>query len=151
MTESAPKGAFSAGRPRTPRKFIIGGAIIVLVVAYLIFSNVGGSSVYYLTVAELKAQGAGAFNRKVRVAGTVAGDTIQWDEQNLLLRFDIVDESGRLPVIYHGARPDMFRDGAEAVVEGKLNAQGVFEAQTLLLKCPSKYQEAATARASSSQ
>ena len=138
-----------AGRRGSQTKFIIGGVIIVAVVAYLIFSSIGGSTAYYLTLAELKAQGADAFGKKVRVTGIVDGDTIEWDERSLNLRFDIADESGRLAVAYYGVRPDMFQAEAEVVVEGSLTEGGLFEASNLLLKCPSKYEESATSQASS--
>jgi cytochrome c-type biogenesis protein CcmE len=126
-------------------KFIFGGAIIVLAVGYLIVSSIGGSTAYYLTVEEVRA--AGPSERTVRVAGNVIGETIKWSAQELMLRFDIADASGSLAVIYHGPRPDMLQDGAEAVVEGKYIEGGSFEADSLLLKCPSKYEEAATATA----
>ncbi len=126
-------------------KFIIGGAIIALAVGYLIVSSIGGSTTYYLTVEEVKAKGPS--ERTVRVAGTVMGDTIEWSAQELMLRFKIADASGSLAVIYNGPRPDMLRDGAEAIVEGKYVGGGSFEASNLLLKCPSKYEEAATATA----
>lgn len=132
---------------KVPGRFIVGGAIIVLAVAYLIFSSIGGSEAYYLTVEEVKARGPSA--RDVRVAGIVLGDTIKWDSQEWLLQFKMADDSGTLAVIYHGARPDMIRDGAEAVVEGKYAEADFFEANNLLLKCPSKYEEEATATAES--
>jgi len=126
-------------------KFLIGGVIIAAAVGYLIVSSIGGSTAYYLTVEEVKAKGPS--ERTVRVAGTVVGDSIEWNAQELLLKFSIADDSGSLAVIYHGPRPDMLRDGAEAVVEGRYTAEGLFEASNLLLKCPSKYEEAATATA----
>jgi cytochrome c-type biogenesis protein CcmE len=121
-------------------KFLIGGLVIVVVVGYLIFSAARGSAAYYLTVSELKEQGSST--RNVRVAGNVVGESIVWEPRDLHLGFDMVDESGRLSVVYSGARPDMFRDQAEVVVEGKMGPDGVFEARTMLLKCPSKYEEA---------
>ncbi len=133
---------------RARSKFVIGGAIIALTVGYLIVSSIGGSTAYYLTVGEVKAQGPS--ERIVRVAGTVVGDSIEWNAQELLLRFKIADDSGSLAVTYNGPRPDMLRDGAEAIVEGKYVGGGSFEASNLLLKCPSKYEEAATATAESS-
>jgi cytochrome c-type biogenesis protein CcmE len=126
-------------------KFIFGGAIIVVAVGYLIVSSIGGSTAYYLTVGEVKAQGPS--ERPVRVAGTVVGESIEWNAQKLLLKFNIADDSGSLAVTYNGPRPDMLRDGAEAIVEGKHVGGGSFEANNLLLKCPSKYEEAATATA----
>jgi cytochrome c-type biogenesis protein CcmE len=121
-------------------KFLIGGIIVALVVGYLIFTAASGSAAYYLTIDEIQRQGPSA--RNVRVAGNVVGESIAWEPRDLRLEFDMVDESGRLPVVYSGARPDMFRDEAEVVVEGKLTSAGVFEARTMLLKCPSKYEEA---------
>jgi cytochrome c-type biogenesis protein CcmE len=129
------------------RKFLIGGLVIVAVVVYLVASSIGGSTAYYLTVEELKAQGPSLRERNVRVAGVVDGASIQYDARNLLLTFDLVDASGRLPVVYKGVQPDMFQGGAEAVVEGRYRSDGTFEATNLLLKCPSKYEEAATAEA----
>lgn len=128
-------------------KFFMGGALIVAAVSYLIVSSIGGSTAYYLTVGEVMAQGPS--ERIVRVAGTVVGDSIEWNPQKMLLRFKIADDSGSLAVTYNGPRPDMLRDGAEAIVEGKYVGEGSFEASNLLLKCPSKYEEAATATAES--
>jgi len=120
-------------------KFLVGGAIILVVIGWLIFSNVQGSTAYYLTVEEVMGQGPS--DRMVRVSGLVVGETIDWDPQQMTLRFEIADEGESLPVIFKGVRPDMFQDGAQAVVEGKYTTKGVFEATSLLLKCPSKYLE----------
>jgi cytochrome c-type biogenesis protein CcmE len=121
-------------------KFLIGGLIVVLVIGYLIVSAARGSAAYYLTVQELHQEGTSP--RNVRVAGYVVGESIVWEPREQRLTFDITDTSGRLSVVYSGARPDMFRDEAEVVVEGKLGPEGVFEARTMMLKCPSKYEEA---------
>ena len=126
-------------------KFIFGGAIIVLAVGYLIVSSIGGSTAYYLTVEEVKDKGPS--EQTVRVAGTVMAETIEWSAEELKLRFKIADDSGNLAVIYNGPRPDMLRDGSEAVVEGRYIEGESFEASNLLLKCPSKYEGAATVTA----
>jgi cytochrome c-type biogenesis protein CcmE len=120
-------------------KFIIGGAIIFLVLGWLIFSNIQGSTTSYLTVEDLIALGPS--DRMVRVSGLAASGTIDWDPEQMILRFEIADEGGSVPVLYEGIRPDMLQDEAQVVVEGKYSANGVFEASNLLLKCPSKYAE----------
>jgi cytochrome c-type biogenesis protein CcmE len=58
------------------------------------------------------------------------------------LRFTIVDLEGdeNLPVVYQGVVPDTFRVGNEVVIEGQLNSDGIFQADTLMPKCPSKYE-----------
>ena len=126
-------------------KFIFGGAIIVLAVGYLIVSSIGSSTAYYLTVEEVRANGPS--EQTVRVAGNVVGDTIDWNAKDLMLRFNIADASGTLAVIYSGPRPDMLQDEAEAIVEGRYIEGESFEASNLLLKCPSKYEGAATVTA----
>ncbi len=135
----------SASQPRARKgargntKFIIGGVIVALVILWLIWSNIGSSSTPYLTVRELTAEGAS--NRLVRGTGFVVDGSIDWDPQAMVLRFEIADESGSLPILYKGPRPDLLEDGAQAVVEGKYTGEGVFEASSVLLKCPSKYTE----------
>lgn len=128
-------------RPTTRKtKLLVGGLIALGAVSYLILSAMRGSAAFYLTVEELRKEGPS--ERTVRVAGAIVEESILWRVRDLVLEFDISDQSGRLPVVYHGSRPDMFRDGAEVVAEGQYTVRGIFEAETLLLKCPSKYEEA---------
>ncbi len=124
-------------------KLVAGIILVIGVLLYFVLSNLGGSSVYYITVGELKAMGPSAYEKTVRVAGRVVEGSIHWDPQTLTLAFEIADESGKLPVVYHGPRPDLLQDGAEAVVEGRYTPEGVFKVNPkgLLLKCPSKYLE----------
>ena len=128
-------------RGRKQLKLLVGSALVLLVIGYLIMATAWGSAAYYLTVAELLAQQP--VGRNVRVAGNIVAGSIQWDERELRLSFDVADATGTLPVVYVGPRPDMFRDDAEVVVEGKYEAGAAFQASTLMLKCPSKYEEAA--------
>jgi cytochrome c-type biogenesis protein CcmE len=129
-----------------PRKwrFLVAAAVIVVVLAYLVLSGTQGSTVYALTIQELKGRGSAIYGRGVRVGGIVDGNSIIYDTSQVLLQFQLVDGQDTLPVTYRGARPDMFRDGAQALVEGKYGPSGTFEATKLLLKCPSKYEAAAT-------
>ncbi len=144
QTEALPRQARNKAKQT---KFLVGGLVVVLVMIYLVFSSLSGATQYYLTVAELKAQGPS--NRIVRVNGIVDGDSIQYDPRTLTLQFDLVDDSGRLSVMHHDVMPDMLGDGADAVVEGKYRDDSVLEVNPngLLLKCPSKYEEAATSTA----
>ena len=121
---------------RINRKILIGGALVLLAVIYLVITAMRSSTEYYLTIEELHARGPSP--RQVRVAGNVVGDSIVWSPRDLRLEFQVTDASGTLSILYHGARPDMFRDGAQVVLEGRYTEQGVFEADSMLLKCPSK-------------
>ncbi len=148
MTDSIPvTGTKRRGRSANKQtKFIVGGFIVVLVIGYLIFTSIQGSTAPYLTVTELQSRGSSIYEQNVRLTGVIQSESIDWNVQDLILKFEIADENGRLSVVYKGLRPDMFQDGAQAVVEGRYTEGGTFEAHNLMLKCPSKYEEAATAQ-----
>ena len=94
-------------------KFVVGGLIVVLVIGYLTFTSIQGSTAPYLTVTELQSRGSSVYERNVRVTGVIQGESIDWDAQDLILKFEIADEGGRLPVVYKG-----LRDGAVALGGG---------------------------------
>jgi cytochrome c-type biogenesis protein CcmE len=122
-------------------KFVIGGVVVVAVIVVLIAVSFSDSTSDYLTVAEVKAMGPDQ-PRDSRVAGAIVSDTVEWETSELHLTFQIEDGTGMLPISYHGPQPDMLVDAVEAVVVGKYDpAAGVFEAEELLMKCPSKYEE----------
>lgn len=148
-------------------KFIVGGLLIVAAVIYLIVSSTQASAQYFLTVDELYAKGAEVQDRELRISGAVIGDSIQYDPQTLTLRFtvaaipgdnDEIEAQGglaevlyqavndpnrkRLDVVYNGVKPDLLRNEAQAIMTGHMGADGVFVANELLLKCPTKYEEA---------
>lgn len=155
-------------------KFVIGGFLILGAVVFLIWSSTAATSEYFLTVDELNAKGADVIDRNLRVSGAVIGDTIQYDPQTLTLSFEVAhvpgdqavlkDEGGlaqalhqavidptrsRIKIVYIGPKPDLLRHEAQAIVTGKLGEDGVFHADELLLKCPTKYEEAVPEQAAS--
>lgn len=148
-------------------KFIIGGVLIAAAIVYLIVSSTLSNSQYYVTVEELLARQTELTGRQVRVSGVVLGDTIQYDPQALVMTFTIanipggqkeIEELGgmaavlhaaaydgslpRLQVVYHGVKPDLLTNEAQAILTGALDADGIFQAEELLLKCPTRYEEA---------
>ncbi len=122
-------------------KFLIGGAVVVVVIGVLIATSFSGSTSDYLTVAEVRALGPEQ-TRNARVAGEIVPDSVQWNTREVHLTFEIADETGQLAISYYGPQPDMLVDAVEAVAIGKYDpANQVFEAEELLMKCPSKYEE----------
>jgi cytochrome c-type biogenesis protein CcmE len=47
-----------------------------------------------------------------------------------------------MQAVYMGPKPDLLRDEAQAIMTGHVGDDGVFYADELLLKCPTKYEEA---------
>jgi len=133
-------------QPRTRRKrrlpisFVLGGLAILGAVIYLVIANTQANAVYYMTVSELKSCAICA-TQSVRVAGVVENSVVN-DDAHQQMRFTIADGSQTLQVVYSGIVPDIFRPGITVVVEGLYTGHGPFQAQTLLAKCPSKFQSA---------
>ncbi len=128
-------------RKRLPLSFIIAGLAILGAVAYLVYANTQANAVYYLTVSELKnCTSAFCTTQSVRVAGIVQAGSIVRDDQKQTVSFVMTDSGKSLPVVYSGIVPDIFQPGITVVVEGHYTGHGPFQAQTLLTKCPSKFQ-----------
>lgn len=109
-------------------------AVVAACVGYLIYSASGGASEYYLTVSELRSHpNAGT----VRVAGVVQDDVRK--SGGFHVTFTEKDSTASMPVDYTGTLPDIFKPGITVVAEGTLGQDGVFHAQTLLAKCPSRF------------
>ena len=143
MTELATQAQSQVGSKAANKrvKFIIGGAVIALAIVYLIFTTTQSTASYFLTVEELYEKGSTIYDRNVRVSGMVVGDSVDFDSRDLILRFEIIGESGEtLPVYFNGPKPDQMRQDAEAIIQGKFDGNE-FTAQELLLKCPSRYEE----------
>ncbi|MCA9871262.1 MAG: cytochrome c maturation protein CcmE [Anaerolineae bacterium] len=126
---------------RKNTKFIFGAAILFVAIGFLVYNAVGRAGAYYLTVPELKSESAEHIGKNVRVSGVVLDNTVDYNAADLILQFKIGDENSQLPIYFNGPKPDNFNRAAEAIVEGKYGEDGVLYAHTLLLKCPSRYEE----------
>lgn len=123
-------------------KFLIGGLLILGAIAYVTISSFQTNAIYYLTLKEMYAQKSSIVNQPVRINAPLDKTSIQFDDKTLTLKFDMKDGDLVLPVVYKGVKPDTFEQGESVVAEGKLGADGVFQASTILVKCPSKYESA---------
>ena len=124
-------------------KFLIAGGLIVAGICYLMFSGINDSMVYYYTVTEVKSESARVAGKGIRVSGHVQPGSIDKETDGTSVEFLVFEQatSESIPVVYKGLIPDTFKDNAEVVVEGYYDSgAGVFHANTLLAKCPSKYE-----------
>jgi len=139
-------------KPKSNRlKFIIGGVILIAALAYLVVNAMSGNTQLYKTVDEFYADQARLVGRDLRVAGWVDGESIQYtqvDALNSRLEFDIVDDLSNPGqalhiVVFNEPKPDLLQHEAQALVEGRADSNGVFEANPggLMLKCPTRYEE----------
>lgn len=123
-------------------KFIIAIVGVAVVVAFWIFWVSANPSsdqamVQFLSIHELlEDTDAG----RIRMGGLVKEGSINISQTNIQeVMFQLQEGDTSLPVRYKGTRPDLFKDGAEVIVEG-VYADSIFEADVLQTKCASRYE-----------
>jgi cytochrome c-type biogenesis protein CcmE len=121
------------------------GILVVAILGTLAWLAVGGineTKTYYKTIAELNQMGEQAKEKRLRVGGDIADHSIVREGANVI--FTMKQEDRMLKVVYNGIDPlpDTFRDGAQALADGKLGEDGVFHATKIQAKCASKYEAA---------
>jgi cytochrome c-type biogenesis protein CcmE len=132
-------------KPRT--KFLIGGAVVLGVAAYLAVTSIKETGVGYYTPSELSAklQADSSFrNVGVKVGARVVPGTVTADPGGKRYAFQVTDGAHTFPVVYRGIAPDTFTDSVDVVVGGRMGADGTFQATELLAKCASRYENAPT-------
>jgi cytochrome c-type biogenesis protein CcmE len=121
------------------------GVLIVIILGALGWLAVGGISdtkTYYKTISELNQMVDQAKEKRLRVGGDVAADSIV--RNGSAVEFTMAQDKLRLKVVYEGVDPlpDTFKPGAQALADGRLGADGVFHAKKIQAKCASKYEAA---------
>ncbi len=157
----------SIAKKKSNRKFIVGGILILAAVVYLIVSSTAAGAQYFFTVGEVVERADELIGTPLRISGAVLGESIDYESDSLTLRFLIVDmpadnelvndEGGlaaalhaavidesrtRMQVEYIGVQPDLLKHEAQAILSGEIGEDGVFYANELLLRCPTRYEEA---------
>lgn len=160
-----------AARSSGQMKFLVGGALIIAAIVYLVVSTLQSTAQYFYTVDEVRSKGASIVGRNLRVSGAVLGDSIQYDSATLTISFQMANITNdtneierlgglaevlhqavadptiaQMKVIYVGPKPDLLKHEAQAIVTGRVGDDGVFYADELLLKCPTRYEEAVPAQ-----
>jgi len=163
VTDRSLAGPTGGGRS----KFLIGGLLVIGAIAYLIVTTMQTTAQYFYTVDEIKARGSSIVGQNLRASGAVLGDTITYDPATLTITFEMAHVTAdnreleaqgglaaalhkaasnpnaqRIKVVYVGPKPDLLQNEAQAIVTGRLGEDGVFYADELLLKCPTRYDEA---------
>lgn len=118
-------------------KFLAGGAVIAVALAYMIYAGVTQSAVYFITPSELRA--APVAGKAYRLGGMVERGSVRWNPASLGLAFTLSDGRASVPVRHRGTPPDLFGEGRGAVVEGTWSPDGYFKASLILAKHSENY------------
>ena len=125
---------------KTYAKFAVLVVVILGALTWLAASGINETKTYYKTVEELADMGPRALQERVRVGGDVQAGSIVRDGKEV--RFVMTQGATLLTVVYTGRDPlpDTFRDGSQALADGRMRTDGTFEANKIQAKCASKYE-----------
>ena len=133
----------------TPRRPLLGGCgrlllvgiVLALAVAYLVYAAFPGSTSYYFTVDELAAFDGEVEGRSFRVKGALIPESFAREEGGTMATFALTSGGEHLPATYDGVVPDLFFNShSEIILHGRYAGHGAFQAHTISVLCPTKYQ-----------
>jgi cytochrome c-type biogenesis protein CcmE len=125
---------------KTYAKFTVLVVAILGVLALLATSGINETKTYYKEISELNKMGPSAEGKRLRVGGNVEPGSITRMGRDV--SFVLTQNNLKLKVLYSGMDPlpDTFKDGAQALADGRLRSDGVFQASRVQAKCASKYE-----------
>ncbi len=137
----------------------VGALVVAALLSWYGYTNLaeGGTFTYYQTLREFRAAGLPSPDQGLRIHGYVSTGSIERNLDARQVRFSVQNDpphaaakdapntqDARLSVVYQSLEtPDLFKDGAEVVVEGHVVGQDgktIFMADNVMAKCPSKFQ-----------
>lgn len=110
-----------------------------------VFSALQENLMYYVTPTELLAKKSDEQSQFCRLGGVVEKESLKRDAQTLIVHFVVTDYENRVPVIYKGITPDLFKEGQGVVAEGHWE-KGLFIANKILAKHDENYSPPALKR-----
>ncbi len=120
-------------------KFTVAGIALAAAVGLLAWSGIREGWVYYMQVDKF-VEDESYHSQRVRLHGMVDSENLQVDRGLLTANFNLQGEQHQVRVNFNGVIPDLFKADQDVVVEGKLDDAEIFQADTLMTKCASKYE-----------
>lgn len=119
---------------------IIAGLIISIAIGFTLWAFTSSMTPYVDIATALRSTGP------VQVRGKILHQTVRWDPQMKALTFILQDPHNQtIEVVYKGAKPESFDTAPETAVTGTVqhlsNGQTVFVSTSMVVKCPSKYDD----------
>jgi len=134
-------------KPRHKRFAMIGGGLAALAVAAaFVLAAFQENLVFFFTPSQVAANEVPQ-GRAFRVGGMVTPGSVKRQSDGVTVQFVVTDTAKNITVVYRGLLPDLFREGKGVVTQGKLGADGVFEASEVLAKHDENYMPPAAADA----
>jgi cytochrome c-type biogenesis protein CcmE len=124
-------------RKQSPARLVVALSVAACLAIFLLYTSIAGGGTESLRPSQVKGRTA-----TVQLFGVVLAP-VRGDAHAGGLRFRLRDVDGKaaVPVLYRGSVPDLFKVGRDVYLKGRLE-NGVFvgDRNSLVTKCPSKYQ-----------
>jgi cytochrome c-type biogenesis protein CcmE len=144
MNEAKSQPPVAAGNRRAGWRVLLAVGVSVAAGLGLFWASRGAGAEYYKHVDEARQSGEQLLGKRVRVHGSVVPGSIVHQAGTLDYRFTLESKAPRAPatlaVRFHGITPDLFKEGAEVIAAGVLEADGTLKSERIETKCPSKYE-----------
>lgn len=106
--------------------------------AFLVLRAFQDNLVFFFSPTQVAAKEAPT-DRTFRIGGLVEEGTLRRENDGLTVRFTVTDTAASIPVVFKGILPDLFKEGRGCVAQGKIDANGVFQADEVLAKHDENY------------
>lgn len=126
--------------------FICAALAAIGLATYLVLGAFRENLVFFFSPTQVAAKEA-PLNKTFRIGGLVGEGTLKRDPDGLTVRFTVTDTANSIPVVYKGILPDLFKEGRGCVAQGRVNADGVFYADTIMAKHDENYMPPEAAQA----
>ncbi len=126
-------------KPRQKRFVLIGLGLVALAVAAVLVLNAFQSNLVFFFTPTQVANGEVPQGRSFRIGGMVEQGSLAREGDGLTVHFIVTDMAKRVPVVFKGILPDLFKEGKGAVAQGQLGADGTFIASEVLAKHDENY------------
>ncbi|MGE5475090.1 MAG: cytochrome c maturation protein CcmE [Bacteroidales bacterium] len=117
--------------------FVVLGVLAVGAAAALVLTALRQDIVFFFSPSEIVEAKVPTEGRRIRLGGLVEQGSVA--KQGAEVRFAVTDGAHRVPVVFSGLLPDLFREGQGVVTEGKMGKDGVFLAAEVLAKHDENY------------
>ena len=120
-------------------------SVVGLALGYMVYAAFPGNALFFMTVSEFLSKDEAQDGRIVRVAGKLVDGSFLRENNSTLTSFQLIDKEDAAPGVhlsatYDGVLPDLFfNPHSEIILQGSFSPGQVFQADTILVKCPSKY------------
>ncbi|MFT9600498.1 cytochrome c maturation protein CcmE [Mesobacillus sp.] len=123
------------------KKIVVGLSLAAVAFVIMMFSTMPSAGSKEITIGDLSKNGSKYEGDYIMTQGLLNKDSVKWDADKLELRFELYEEGqGTLKVFHKGIKPDNFTEDVIVLVEGFIQEDGVFEAEKVQTKCPTKYE-----------